>query len=284
MSDSTIVLITGVARGLGKALTEFYLARPNHTVIGTVRDPAAANAQALLSSSTTSAAPGSKLHLLKLEATRAPDYASLPSSIKSLGITHLDIVIANSGISCSPTPLATISPEDVLNGYDVNTVGTLRLWQATRDLLEKSSKGPKWVSMSSGAGSIDGVKTYGTQWFSMYGMSKAGMNWLTVYVFHSLYFIGGVWQSPLCEGGMLKISSDGSAIHNSEEWLTAFAVHPGLVQTDMGNKGAREFGMEEAPNTIEEAITKTTAKIDGATREATSGRFWNVIDGVEFPW
>jgi hypothetical protein len=29
----------------------------------------------------------------------------------------------------------------------------------------------------------------------------------------------------------------------------------------MGNKGAREFGMEEAPNTIEEAITKTTAKV-----------------------
>ncbi|KAL2849275.1 hypothetical protein BJX68DRAFT_276007 [Aspergillus pseudodeflectus] len=254
MSDSTIVLITGVARGLGKALTEFYLARPNHTVIGTVRDPAAPNAQALLSSAHTSAAPGSKLHLLKLEATHAPDYASLPSSIKALEIPHLDLVIANSGISCSPTPLATISPEDVLHGYDVNTVGTLRLWQATRDLLEKSARGPKWVSMSSGAGSIEGVKTYGTQWFSMYGMSKAGMNWLTV------------------------------AIHNSEEWVTAFAVHPGLVQTDMGNKGAREFGMEEAPNTIEEAITKTTAKIDEATREATSGRFWNVIDGTEFPW
>ncbi|KAJ0415699.1 hypothetical protein BJY00DRAFT_304726 [Aspergillus carlsbadensis] len=254
MSDSTIVLITGVARGLGKALAEFYLARPNHTVLGTVRDPAAATAQALLSSSTTTAAAGSKLHLLKLSATHAPDYTSLTASIKSLEITHLDIVIANSGISCSPTPLATIAPESLLTGYDVNTVGTLRLWQATRELLQKSKRGPKWVSMSSGAGSIEGVKTYGTQWFSMYGMSKAAMNWLTV------------------------------AIHNSEEWVTAIAVHPGLVQTEMGNKGAREFGMEEAPNTIEEAITKTTAKIDEATRETASGKFWNVIDGTEVPW
>ncbi|KAL2847106.1 hypothetical protein BJX68DRAFT_268406 [Aspergillus pseudodeflectus] len=49
----------------------------------------------------------------------------------------------------------------------------------------------------------------------------------------------------------------------------------------MCNAGARSFGMEEASNTIEEAITKTTAKIDAATREETSGKFWNVIDGTE---
>lgn len=34
-----IVLITGANRGIGKGLLEKYLARPNHTVIGTVRDP-----------------------------------------------------------------------------------------------------------------------------------------------------------------------------------------------------------------------------------------------------
>ncbi|KAL2833517.1 hypothetical protein BJY01DRAFT_239479 [Aspergillus pseudoustus] len=252
MTDSTIVLITGVTRGLGKALAEFYLARPNHTVIGTVRDPSAPNARALDS---LPKADGSKLHLLKLESISATDYPALTARIKDdLKITHLDIVIANSGISCPPTPVATIAPELALSAYDVNTVGTLRLYQATRDLLEKSTNKPKWVSMSSGAGSIEAIKIYGTQWFSMYGMSKAAMNWLTV------------------------------AIHNSDEWLTAFAVHPGLVQTDMGNKGARSLGMEEAPNTIEEAITKTTAKIDAATREETSGKFWNVIDGTEVPW
>ncbi|KAL3459992.1 hypothetical protein BJX64DRAFT_290642 [Aspergillus heterothallicus] len=252
MSDSTVVLITGVARGLGKAFTEFYLARPNHTVIGTVRDPSAPNAQSLYS---LPKAAGSQLHLLKLEATNAADYPALTASItQDLKITHVDLAIANSGISCSPTPLHTIAPELVLSAYDVNTVGTLRLYQATRELLEKSSKSPKWVSISSGAGSIEGVKVYGTQPFSMYGMSKAAMNWLTV------------------------------AIHNADGWLTAFAVHPGLVQTEMGNKGAREFGLEEAPNTIGEAITGVTARIDSATREETSGKFWNTIDGTEVPW
>lgn len=66
------------------------------------------------------------------------------------------------------------------------------------------------------------------------------------------------------------------------------------------------MGMEKAPNTIEEAVTKTMAavsffqcsvtggiapttiltitKIDSSTREKTSGKFLNVIDGTEFPW
>ncbi|PWY88067.1 hypothetical protein BO94DRAFT_465191 [Aspergillus sclerotioniger CBS 115572] len=58
----------------------------------------------------------------------------------------------------------------------------------------------------------------------------------------------------------------------------------GLVQTEMGNNGARRIGLEEAPNTLEESATKTLAVIDKATRKETSGKFVNVIDETEFPW
>ena len=34
-----------------------------------------------------------------------------------------------------------------------------------------------------------------------------------------------------------------------------------LVQTEMGNKGAQMMGLKEAPNTIEEAVTKTMATV-----------------------
>jgi hypothetical protein len=88
-----------------------------------------------------------------------------------------------------------------------------------------------------------------------------------------------------------------------------------FVQTEMGNKGAQIMGLKEAPNTVEEAVTKTMAavsvgayliyhkllllkgvksrelrlmrgrrQIDSATREDTSGKFLNVIDGAEVPW
>ena len=34
-----------------------------------------------------------------------------------------------------------------------------------------------------------------------------------------------------------------------------------FVQTEMGNAGARAFGMEQAPVTIEESVTKTIATV-----------------------
>ncbi|KAL4929711.1 uncharacterized protein BDV17DRAFT_260799 [Aspergillus undulatus] len=251
MSDSTIVLITGVARGIGKALVEAYLSRPNHTVIGTVRDTTSPSLETL---NNHQPAPGSRLLLFTLESTNAEDYPKLTASITAAGITHLDIVIPNAGLAYPGGSPATVAIKDVMNVFDVNAIGTLRLFQATRGLLEASQGSPKWASMSSGAGSIGGCAEYGTSIVTPYALSKAGMNWITV------------------------------GIHASEKWLVAFSIHPGLVQTEMGNKGAQLMGMEEAPNTVEEAITKTIATIDGATREKTSGKYLNIIDGTELPW
>ncbi|KAL6233932.1 hypothetical protein BDW75DRAFT_213702 [Aspergillus navahoensis] len=254
MSDSTIVLITGVARGIGQALAKAYLSRPNHTVLGTIRDPSAPSLSAL-----TSHAPaqGSRLLLFELESTNPTDYSSLLSSLTTAGIKRLDLAIANSGVAYPAGTPASVDVEDVKRIFDVNTLGTLRLFQALRGLLMSAStdgRTAKWVSVSSGAGSIGRCEVYGTEKVTPYAISKAGVNWTTV------------------------------AIHASEKWLTAFAIHPGFVQTEMGNRGAQIMGLNEAPDTVEEAITKTMATIDNATRENTSGKFLNVIDGAEIPW
>ncbi|KAL4994583.1 hypothetical protein BDV10DRAFT_149267 [Aspergillus recurvatus] len=254
MSDSTIVLITGVARGIGLALAKAYLSRPNHTVLGTIRDPSTPSLSTL-----TSHAPaqGSRLLLFELESTNPTDYSNLISSLTTTGITHLDLVIANAGVAYPAGTPASVDVEDVKAVFDVNALGTLRLFQALRGFLEagvKHGKTVKWVSVSSGAASIGGCEVYGTEKVAPYAISKAGVNWVTV------------------------------AIHVSEKWLTAFAIHPGFVQTDMGNKGAQIMGLKEAPDTIEEAITKSIATIDNATRKDTSGKFINVVDGAEIPW
>ncbi|KAL4766935.1 hypothetical protein BDW60DRAFT_220925 [Aspergillus nidulans var. acristatus] len=241
MSDSTVVLITGVARGIGQALAKAYLSRPNHTVLGTIRDPSAPSLSAL---SSHVPAQGSRLFLFTLESTNPSHYSDLVSSLTTAGITHLDLVIANAGVAHPAGTPASVDVEDVKNVFDVNALGTLRLFQALRGFLKVGSndgKRVKWVSVSSGAGSIGGCEVYGTH----------------------------------------KVAP---AIHASEKWLTAFAIHPGFVQTEMGNKGAQIMGLKEAPNTVEEAVTKTMAAIDSATREDTSGKFLNVIDGAEVPW
>ncbi|KAL5047313.1 hypothetical protein BDW71DRAFT_179851 [Aspergillus fruticulosus] len=254
MSDSTIVLITGVARGIGQALAKAYLSRPNHTVLGTIRDPSAPSLSAVASHTP---AQGSRLLLFPLESTNPADYSNLVSSLTTAGITQLDLVIANAGVAYPAGTPSSVGIEDVKSVFDVNTLGTLRLFQALRGFLEagvKHGKRVKWVSVSSGAGSIGACEVYGTERVTAYAISKAGINWLTV------------------------------AIHASEKWLTAFSIHPGFVQTEMGNKAAQIMGLKEAPDTVEEAITKTMATIDGATREDTSGKFLNVIDGTEIPW
>ncbi|GAD91610.1 hypothetical protein SMAC_12125 [Paecilomyces variotii No. 5] len=226
MADLTIVFITGVRRGLGKALAQAYLARPNHIIIGSVRNASDASVQELKD---TPAATGSKLHLVSFESTSSTDVKKAVKQIEAAGISHIDLVIANSGISPDPTPIPSLDMNDVITAFHVNTGGPLILFQAVRHLLENSKRSPKWVSMSSAAGSIGQLEMIGAAIVTAYGMSKAAMNWLTV------------------------------AIHNTEQWLTAFAIHPGLVQTDMGNKGARGIGLEIAPITLEESTSRTIA-------------------------
>ncbi|ORX94721.1 hypothetical protein BCR34DRAFT_608186 [Clohesyomyces aquaticus] len=68
------------------------------------------------------------------------------------------------------------------------------------------------------------------------------------------------------------------------EWLITLCIHPGLVQTDMGNMGARAFGLEEAPTTLENGRKNTAFLIDNETNEEHSEKFYNeTIDQIH-PW
>ncbi|THC95808.1 hypothetical protein EYZ11_004718 [Aspergillus tanneri] len=61
------------------------------------------------------------------------------------------------------------------------------------------------------------------------------------------------------------------------DWLITLCIHPGLVQTNMGNAGARPFGLEKATLTLEDS-SKNTAHIDH------SEKFFNeAIDRIR-PW
>jgi NAD(P)-dependent dehydrogenase (short-subunit alcohol dehydrogenase family) len=178
MSDSTIILITGASGGLGKALLQVYLSRPNHIVIGSVRDTASAKAQELKKLPT---AAGSRLLLVKIESTSLTDPAGAVKELQAAGIDNLDIVIANAGHMGKEivATVNTVKAEDVMTCFNVNTLGSLVLFQAVRPLLEKS-KASKFVVMSSASGSIASMETFGTSVVSSYGISKAGLNWVTV--------------------------------------------------------------------------------------------------------
>ncbi|KAJ5505703.1 hypothetical protein LT330_001654 [Penicillium expansum] len=250
ISDNTIVFITGASRGIGRTLVETFLLRPKHTVIASVRDTAANYVKEL---EALPKADSSSLQLVKIESSNSADPAA---AIKELtDIDHIDVVVANAGGAGEKgiIPVDIVSSEIVTDVFTVNALGPLALYQAVKPLLEKS-QAPKWVSVSSAAGSIGRLELHKAHIAPAYGIAKAGLNWIT------------------------------TAIHSANKGFIAFAVHPGLVQTESGNKSARAMGLPQAPNSQRQSIDAILGLIDNASRETTSGKFFNVIDGTEIPW
>ncbi|KAL4938556.1 hypothetical protein BDV06DRAFT_231687 [Aspergillus oleicola] len=248
MAAPTVVFITGVRQGIGRSLLETYLQRPNHLVIGTVRNPdATATLQALPTAS------GTKLLVVSVENTNADDQAKALATVKAAGVDHIDVFIANAGGTPPVKPLDIVPPEDLAAAYAINTSSTILFFQTFKPLLQ-AAKQPKWVTISTFGASFGIMEQIGSYASPAYGASKAALNWLT------------------------------QAIHYTQEWLVTLCVHPGHVQTIPGNMIARYIGMEKAPNTVEECTTNLVSLIDKATRESHSAKFIDNISGNELPW
>ncbi|KAL2824208.1 NAD(P)-binding protein [Aspergillus cavernicola] len=209
---NTIYLITGASRGIGRGLTEVLLARPNTTVIAAVRSPASRHSQSV---QILSKGSGSHLILVKIESKTPIDPEIMVQTLQDKHqIDYLDVVIANAGISEDFSPVHSISIDTVREHIEVNSLGPLYLYQAVYPLLKKSKK-PIFVGVGSPLGSIGGMER--TPYPSgAYGPSKAMLHWMV------------------------------RKIHFENEYLISFVVDPGFPQTDMGNAGARTFGLEKA--------------------------------------
>lgn len=151
-----------------------YLLRPNHTVIGSIRDAESSKVQVLNKLPT---AARSRLILVSIENTSTTDAKKAVGDIEAAGVDHIDVVISNAGVSPDPAPLDAIDTNILIDSFKVNTVSTVLLFQAVHKLLTKATS-PKWVSVSSRAGSIGQAADF--YWYiSPYGMSKAAQNWFT---------------------------------------------------------------------------------------------------------
>ncbi|PWY80836.1 NAD(P)-binding protein [Aspergillus sclerotioniger CBS 115572] len=203
LSNPTVVLITGASRGIGRTLVETFLLRPNHIVIGTVRNTAADYVKDVES---LPKVDGSRLQLIKIESSNSTDPATAINDL--VDIDHIDVVIANAGGAGEKgiILLDVVSPEVVTEVFTVNALGPLALYQAVKPLLEKSSS-PKWVSVTSAAGSIGRLELHKAYIAPAYGIAKAGLNWIT------------------------------TAIHSANKEFIAFAVHPGERQQECPRDG-----------------------------------------------
>ncbi|KAJ6524155.1 aflatoxin biosynthesis ketoreductase nor-1 [Mycena capillaripes] len=235
MSPKVVYLITGANRGIGFGLTAVLAGRPSTIVFAGARDPTAQSLKDL-------AAKHPNVHVVKLTSgDKTDNEAAIAQIQKTAG--QLDVIIANAGISKYYGPLATTPISEFHDHYSVNAIGPVVLFQAAHALLLASpAHAPIFAVISSVAGSIS---RYYPLHAAAYGASKAAANFL------------------------VKVLDDE---HPS---LVALAIHPGWVGTDMGNMGAVASGMPHAPVRVEDSVAGILSRVDGATREKSSGRFWN---------
>ncbi|BCS26276.1 SDR family oxidoreductase [Aspergillus puulaauensis] len=251
-TTNTTWVITGANRGIGLGLVKRLLSRPSTTVIATVRNNEAASSLTTEAKSTR-IKPGNQLFIVQLDFSVAIPPETIRDAFNAAvpSLDHIDVLICNAGFSTPMTPTVETSAEALRACFEVNTIAPLLLFQALWPLLQKSPHAPKFISISSSVGSIGGQEPVPG---GAYGPSKASTNWLT------------------------------RSLHTQNEDLIAVALHPGWVQTNMGDFAAKEWKYAPgAPETVENSVSGVLEVVDGATREKVSGKFLSYT-GQELPW
>ncbi|KAK4126005.1 hypothetical protein N657DRAFT_642767 [Parathielavia appendiculata] len=64
----------------------------------------------------------------------------------------------------------------------------------------------------------------------------------------------------------------GKRVNSEDEWLNAFVLIPGWLQTDMGNTAANVFGVKEAPVALQDSDNGMVNVLTTATKEKYGGK------------
>ncbi|KAK5939948.1 hypothetical protein PMZ80_007366 [Knufia obscura] len=251
--STTNVLITGTKSGIGHGLLAAFAARPNTNIIAAIRDPPTSPKAKAMITSVPTVAKGSNIIPVEYDAASPTAAHNLIKSVQAShpDIKHLDIVVANAAINTQWGPSHTVTAKELNDQLAVNTMAPIFLYQATRDLLLASEHTPKFFLMSTtlasmGAGARIPFPTV------VYGMSKAAGNYFAV------------------------------KTNLEEDRLVIVPVHPGWVQTDLGNDLAMRSGGTAAPMTVQQSVDGLMKLFDGATKEI--GGTFQQVGGDMIPW
>lgn len=147
------ILITGASQGIGRA-TAVELASRGHRVIGTARNP-------------DSLADLSIAERLQLDVT---DQASVDAAIKAAG--QIDVVINNAGETIR-APLETVPVSEVARLFDLNTLGALRVVQATLPGMRRRGSGHMvFISSIQGRMALPIIGPYGMSKWAVEAMAE----------------------------------------------------------------------------------------------------------------
>jgi len=216
VNEAPTTLITGANRGIGLEFARIYAARGDR-VIATCRQTSA------------------ELNALDVQVEEAVDVASaedVHSLAQRLGTAPIDRLVLNAGILRRET-LEEMDFDSILQQFEVNSLGPLRVVDALQDRLRNGSKVAIITSrMGSIADNTSGAR-YG------YRMSKAAVNMAGVSLAHDLRPRG----------------------------ISVGLLHPGFVRTGMTGQNGN-WNADEAAACLVERIDEISLENSGGFRHA----------------
>jgi len=149
-----VAVITGSARGLGKAIAERYAALGANIVINYSRDKA--SAEEVVSNIT---AMGVKVIAVQADVSKVADIERLFAEAKK-AFGKIDIVVANAGIEMVETPVVDFTEEQFDRLFSINTKGSYFTMQHAAKNIEDNGR-IIYVASSTTAFPIPGMAIYG---------------------------------------------------------------------------------------------------------------------------
>lgn len=220
-------LITAANRGIGLEFAR-QLAAAGESVIATARPDADTSDLEQLD--------------VRLERLDVSDSASVAALVEKLGSEPIDVLINNAGFYPKGGALGELDADSMLEAFNVNSLGALRVTQALLPSL-RLGDAKKVVHITSKMGSMSDNGSGGSY---AYRMSKAALN---------------MFNTSL-------------AIDLADEGFCCALLHPGWVQTRMGGGGA--------PITVEESVAGLRNVISSLTSDQSGSFFDYAGERISF--
>ena len=253
------VLVVGASRGIGRALLSQFAAYPNTHVIGSVRKPADGKFDL----------PNASSIILDLD---KPD--SIAAAVKE--IPSIDVLMINAGMGLAE-PIMDLDEKSWQAYLDVNVTGPWRVVKALLPAL-RAGKEKKVVFTSSMSGSMQLNYEGKASVRGAYAVTK-------VCPPHPISFDGAIFDSrvKLCILTPTQASINMFALQlhqdlGESEGFTVIPMHPGWVDTALGNPGSAYQGAMPPSESA-----KGIAKVVMGLKQSDSGKFFQ-FDGTNMPW
>jgi NAD(P)-dependent dehydrogenase (short-subunit alcohol dehydrogenase family) len=222
--STTLAVVTGGTRGIGKAIARGLAERGIEVIVG---------ARDVTTGSAAAAELGARFHALDMASE-----TSISAFVESLAREHgrLDILINNAGLGDRPRSAFEVSAADMRRVYETNVFGVVAMIQACYPLLAKSAAG-RIVNVSSERGSLTSERAFATQPNMAYSSSKTALGAVTKHFAYQLDKLGSAIKINAAAPGHCATAFNNFSGTRTLEQGAAIAIELALIGADGPNGG-----------------------------------------------